>query len=118
MSFPDKLRHRTWTPARGRNAWLEWRDATRAAILRECARADRYEPASDEIRPGGKFTFQGIVRRELLRVVHDTATVSSNPTSVLRQCVQKLEATGEIRRVGDGAYRLTPRFRLPRHWTT
>ena len=118
MSFAAQLRHRTWRPAHDRDSWLEWRDATRAAIVRECARGDRRPPAGDEIRPGGKFTLQGLAQRELPRIVHDTATVSSNPTSVLRQCVQKLERAGEVRRVGNGAYRLTPRFHLPRHWTT
>ena len=110
------MKFRTWAPADERTAWLPWRDATRAAILRECARADRQKPASDEIRPGGMFTFPGLAGRELSRIAHDTATPSQNPENVLRQYVQKLVAEGEIRRIGGGRYSLTPNFRLPCHW--
>lgn len=110
------MRFRTWAPADERTAWLPWRDATRAAILRECARDDRQKPAGDQIRAGGEFTFTGLARRELSRIAHDTATPSQNPEKVLRQYVQKLAEEGELRRIGSGRYGLTPSFRIPCHW--
>ena len=83
---------------------LLWPDATRAAILRECARTDR-----------AVFTLEDLKRRELPRLCRETDSRAEGSNS-LRPTLFQLVRRGEIRGLGEGCYRITSGFQFPRHW--
>ena len=85
----------------------KWPDATRAAILRECVRADR-----------GTFTLDDLYG-ELPEIVSRTCSRAKDPKGALRATLSQLCKREEILvlgDVGDGCYRLTQGFQFPGYW--
>ena len=68
---------------------LSWLEATRAAILRECARTDR-----------AVFTLEDLTRRELRRLCRGTGSVAEGSNS-LRPTLFQLARRGEIQRIAS-----------------